>query len=93
MPGRISTKTKRERPTDPNQIAYFLVQRSTEETASDPKPMMKTIVPKSISRVMAKMGSKGGKIGGKRRLVTMTPELRSQIASDAAKARWKKAGS
>jgi len=39
---------------------------------------------------MAQMGSRGGKIGGKRRLVTMTPEQRSQVASDAAKARWKK---
>jgi hypothetical protein len=36
------------------------------------------------------MGSKGGKIGGKRRMITMTPEQRSQVASDAARARWAK---
>lgn len=44
-----------------------------------------------VSQVMAEMGRKGGKIGGKRRLVTMTGEQRRQIASDAAKARWNKA--
>jgi len=39
---------------------------------------------------MAEMGRKGGKKGGKRRLETMTPEQRSQIALRAAQARWAK---
>jgi hypothetical protein len=43
-----------------------------------------------ISRVMAEMGRKGGRIGGKRRLVTLTDKRRSQIAANAAKARWAK---
>lgn len=43
-----------------------------------------------ISQVMSKMGEKGGKIGGKRRLETMTPEERSQAALKAAHARWSK---
>ena len=47
--------------------------------------------PGLLSQVMAAIGRKGGKIGGKRRLVTMTSERRSQVASDAAKARWAKA--
>jgi hypothetical protein len=38
---------------------------------------------------MAEMGRRGGQIGGKRRLVTMTEKERSDIASAAAKARWK----
>jgi hypothetical protein len=42
-------------------------------------------------QVMRTMGSKGGKIGGKRRLETMTPEQRSKSAKKAAKARWSKA--
>jgi hypothetical protein len=40
-----------------------------------------------VSEVMAAMGHKGGKIGGKRSLETMTPEERSaraKKASDAA---------
>jgi hypothetical protein len=36
------------------------------------------------------MGRKGGRIGGKRRLVTMTKEQRRKAAAKAAKARWKK---
>jgi len=39
---------------------------------------------------MAEMGRKGGKKGGKRRLVTMTPEQRSHVALKAAQARWSK---
>jgi hypothetical protein len=40
---------------------------------------------------MAAIGRKGGQIGGKRRLKTMTKSQRSKIAAKAAKARWKKA--
>ena len=40
---------------------------------------------------MAALGRKGGRIGGKRRLVTMTHEERSAVGLKAAKARWKKA--
>jgi len=39
---------------------------------------------------MAEMGRRGGKIGGKKRLETMTPEQRSKIAHRAAQARWAK---
>lgn len=47
--------------------------------------------PALLSRVMAEMGRRGGLVGGKRRLVTMTAEERRQVASGAAKARWAKA--
>ena len=43
-----------------------------------------------ISLLMSKLGKKGGKIGGKRRLETMSAEERSRAASNAAKARWEK---
>jgi hypothetical protein len=47
---------------------------------------------KTISEVMREMGRKGGKVGGKRRLETMSPEKRQEIARKAgikgAKARW-----
>ena len=39
---------------------------------------------------MREMGAKGGKIGGKRRLETMTDEQRTRSARKAAKARWAK---
>jgi hypothetical protein len=91
MPKRTSTKKPAGRPSDVDQVAAFMVRQTTEERAIEnqsatPKPQ----VSKAISRVMAQMGSKGGKIGGKQRLVNMSPERRSEVASQAAKARWAK---
>lgn len=40
--------------------------------------------------LMAEMGRRGGRIGGKRRLQTMTAKERSTVARKAAKARWAK---
>ena len=82
MPKRIS---RPKRPTDLNQLAYQLVQESTQEAEPAP-PISKS----DISRVMAEMGRKGGKIGGKRRLKTMTSEERKEVARQGAKARWGK---
>jgi len=39
-----------------------------------------------VHRVMSEMGRKGGKIGGKRSLETMTPEARTARAKKAAAA-------
>jgi len=39
---------------------------------------------------MSELGRKGGKIGGKQRLKTMTAKERSDVAKKAALARWKK---
>jgi hypothetical protein len=47
--------------------------------------------PANISAYMSAIGRKGGQIGGKRRLKTMTKAQRSKIAAKAAKASWKKA--
>lgn len=43
-----------------------------------------------ISAFMAELGRKGGKIGGKRRLETMSSQERKRIAKKAADARWEK---
>ena len=45
---------------------------------------------KLISEVMREMGRRGGKIGGKRSLETMTPEERSARAKKASAAAAKK---
>jgi hypothetical protein len=90
MPKRVKQGS---RPMDINQAAFRMVQMATEETDQKPprKSSSKTQVSKSdISRVMSALGSRGGRIGGKRRLQTMTPEERSRIALKAAKARWGK---
>jgi hypothetical protein len=75
MPKRISKKLK-----DPNQIAAAIVALSTAE---EPQTDRET-----LSRVMAEMGRKGGKIGGKRSLQTMSATERNKRARKAAKARW-----
>jgi hypothetical protein len=51
----------------------------------------KVPMPANVSEYMAAIGRKGGQIGGKRRLKTMTKAERSKIAAKAAKARWKQA--
>jgi hypothetical protein len=79
MPKRSSTPKK----LDSVQNARRVVLESIEET--------ETVSLTIVSRVMAQMGRKGGKIGGKRRLETMTPAQRSEVASAAARARWEKA--
>ena len=41
-----------------------------------------------ISSVMTAQGRRGGKLGGKRRMETLSQEERSSIALRAAKIRW-----
>lgn len=43
-----------------------------------------------ISMLMAAIGRKGGKIGGKRRMETMTAHERQCVARKAAHARWQR---
>jgi len=74
MPKRLSK--------DANESAFQMVRRSTGQDSLPAKS--------EISRVMAAMGRKGGKIGGKRRMQTMTAEQRSEIATKAAQKRWAK---
>jgi hypothetical protein len=74
-------KKARRRPTDINQLARQLVEESTQDRAEPTTD--------EVSRVMAALGRKGGKIGGKRRMETMTSEQRSAAALKAARARWK----
>jgi len=75
-------------PLDINQRMHTLGNISTQ-SAEAPKP--NEVTQDEISRVMSALGSRGGKIGGKRRMETMTQKQRSEIAFKAAQARWKKA--
>ena len=81
------TVGKGKRPRDPNQLAKWIVEQSTAEDA--PKETHVS-VPADLSAYMAAMGRKGGLVGGKRRLVTMTPAQRKKVAAKAAAARWGK---
>ena len=88
-------KLKRNsRPTDVNQAAFVQVQRTAEKSESPKTVEVAVRMPPpsklDISRVMSAMGKKGGKIGGKVSLLTMTSEERRGRALRAAKARWSK---
>lgn len=87
MPKRNSKNTPEEESDDPNVIARRMVDMISGEGE---RPKRSSIKRSTISEVMAEMGRRGGKKGGKRRLVTMTPEERSQVALNAAKVRWAK---
>jgi hypothetical protein len=84
MPKRLS---KNSHPQDVNQAAFQMVRRMT---GTEPQESSPKVTKSDISRVMAAMGRKGGKIGGKRRLDTMTAEQRRVVAQNAARSRWAK---
>jgi hypothetical protein len=50
----------------------------------------KKVLPPEIALYFANMGSKGGKIGGKLRAESLTPNRRREIAQKAIAARWAK---
>ncbi len=79
MPKRSSTRSAK---ADTIRNAWRVVQESIQQSE-----VQFSLV---ASRVMAEMGRKGGRIGGKRRLETLSPERRKEIASQAAKTRWAK---
>ena len=88
------TVGKGKRPRDPNQLAAWTVAVSTGQIP-EPEPEMPKGIhaasPTNISEYMAAIGRKGGQVGGKRRLKTMTKAERSKVAAKAAKVRWKQA--
>lgn len=85
---------KGKRPRDQNQLAAWTVAVSTGQIPA-PEPAAPKIStpasPANISEYMAAIGRRGGQIGGKRRLKTMTKAQRSKVAAKAARARWKRA--
>jgi len=83
MPKRVKKPGAR----DENVAAFNLVKRIAGEATDDTPRVTKD----ELSRVMSALGQRGGRVGGKRRMETMTPEQRSEIALKAARARWAKA--
>ena len=78
---------KGKRPYDPNEFAKWIVEQSTAESAPEETPVA---VPADLSAYMSAIGRRGGIVGGKRRLVTMTAAQRKKAARNAAVARWGK---
>ena len=62
---------------DPNQIAYEVVQKATQQKPSPKK-----------NQAAVELGRLGGLKGGPARAKTITARRRKEIASMAANARW-----
>ena len=74
---------KQARPTDPNQLAKFIVDQATAEKPQEPTAAMR--------REMARwLGARGGAKGGPARAAALSPARRAEIARKAAATRWKK---
>jgi len=74
--------TKPKRPRDPNQLAHLIAAIATGE-AEDAKSH------ENKDPAAVALGRKGGLKGGKARFDALTPERRTEIATKAAKERWK----
>lgn len=77
-------KPKRKMPTDVNQLAHMIAQRSTAE----PTPI--STAKKKKNHAAVALGRLGGLKGGKARKEKLTPERRREIAQSAARKRWAK---
>lgn len=72
--------TKKKRPVDINALAASIVA----DAIGDGKPEdLEGKDPAAVS-----LGRKGGLVGGKARAASLTKKKRSEIAKNAAKARW-----
>ena len=77
----LADMAKKDRPSDPNQLAKFIVDQATGE--QEPNAAMR--------REMAKwLGARGGQKGGPARAAALSPSRRAEIARKAAATRWKK---
>ena len=75
---------KKKLPTDINELAKSLVDLATDES-SPPEE-----IPSGKNLHAVELGRLGGKKGGKARAESLSKEQRSEIAKNAAKARWSK---
>jgi len=66
-----------------NQLAKRIVDEATGAEE-------RTLPPPQKNQAAVELGRLGGKKGGKARAESLTPEQRSEIAKNAATARWNK---
>ncbi len=87
---KAQKRTMRLRPSDPNRAAQSMLAEHMSRVQGGAADQPVTDPETIIREHMRKIGSKGGKVGGKRRLETMTKKERAAVAKKAAAARWKK---
>lgn len=86
------SRSSKRLPKDPTQLAAEIVRLSTEEETdlTEVHDIKSPQVDWSVlSRYLAEIGRKGGLKGGKARAKTLSKTRRKEIATEAAKARWR----
>lgn len=78
MPKRLS-----KNPTDPNVMAFQIVQAATGHGQEPAKKKPRKKNPAAVA-----LGRLGGEKGGRARADSLSPEKRKEIALLAARARW-----
>ena len=87
----MPTRSSKRRPTDPNELAAFIVRQATSDDKPDDAEPEEAPPEREKNPAAVALGRLGGQKGGKARAASLTPEKRAEIARKAAKARWKKA--
>ena len=82
----FKTPPKTKRPLDPSQAAQAALAEHMARMGEEPKADFGT----QLSSYMAKLGAKGGRVSGAKRM-QMPKKVRTAIARKAAAARWGKA--
>jgi hypothetical protein len=75
-----------KRPRDPAQLAKLMIDIASGEV-EDREP---DVIDPSKDQAAVSLGRRGGMKGGRARADKLSPEQRSNIAKQAAKARWRK---
>ena len=91
MPKRLKNRPKR--PSDPILAAQELLRETEaigEDLATPVKEAPVVDFKAHLSAYMSKLGKKGGKISGAKRIENLSPEKRRAIASQAARRRWER---
>lgn len=86
---KLKTPPKPKRPSDPNRAAHAMMAEHMGRVQGEAADQM-ILDPRSvISEHMAKIGAKGGRASGAKRM-QMSKRQRVEIATKAAAARWGK---
>jgi len=91
-------RTRKTRPTDPDELAASIVADATDEDAEAPDGLENgsqadeaDLTDEELARRAARLlGSLGGRKGGPARAKKLSAERRREIARAAAVARWSK---
>jgi hypothetical protein len=87
---RFKEPPKPKRPSDPNRAAHVLLHEHMGRVEESETPPHGDPFGEQLSAYMSKLGAKGGKASGAKRMTNLTARQRKSIAEKAAAARWAK---